>query len=486
MSQSQLTVGKKFALTGALLMGLGAVLGGVALVGLGGLQGTVGRLTENALPGLSQCSKVESALNEMRGDVLKHIGSSDPEVKKTAEANIRKLRQMVSQSLAEYEKKMNDAEDRKLFADVAPAFARYYAICDGVLEVSRNGQSAPAYKKYEDESVKTGVYRAAKAAIQALTELNRRNGTRYSAAAEAAGARARWLIWLLLCVSVLSGSGLLYVIVRGMNRTLRQAVAELSDGADQVAHAASQVSSSSQALARGSSSQAASLEETSASTTQIHAMAQKNTEHSNSAADLVAQSQQEFAETNRSLEEMVVAMGEIDDSSGKIAKIIKVIDEIAFQTNILALNAAVEAARAGEAGMGFAVVADEVRNLAQRCAEAAKNTAALIEESIAKSRKGKEKVDLVARAIQSITAESADIRGLVDEVKVGSQEQARGIDQIGKAISQMEQVTQTTAASAEESAAAAEELTAQSEALRGVVEQLSVLVKAARGRTAVP
>ena len=141
-------------------------------------------------------------------------------------------------------------------------------------------------------------------------------------------------------------------------------------------------------------------------------------------------------------------------SSDKISKIIKTIDEIAFQTNILALNAAVEAARAGEAGMGFAVVADEVRNLAQRCAQAAKDTAGLIEESIAKSNDGKPKLDQVAKAIAAITEDSGKVKTLVDEVSLGSQEQARGLEQISKAIAQMEQVTQKTAASAEERSAA--------------------------------
>ena len=190
----------------------------------------------------------------------------------------------------------------------------------------------------------------------------------------------------------------------------------------------------------------------------------------------MTQSQQKFNETNQSLESMVVAMGDIKTSSDKVAKIIKVIDEIAFQTNILALNAAVEAARAGEAGMGFAVVADEVRNLAQRCAQAAKDTAALIEESIVKSNDGKAKVDQVVVAIRSITEESAKVKTLVDEVSLSSQEQTRGIEQVAKALTQMEQVTQQSAANAEESAAAAEELTAQSSTLMEVVRQLSVMV----------
>jgi methyl-accepting chemotaxis protein/methyl-accepting chemotaxis protein-1 (serine sensor receptor) len=173
---------------------------------------------------------------------------------------------------------------------------------------------------------------------------------------------------------------------------------------------------------------------------------------------------------------MLAAMGEINTQSDRISRIIKVIDEIAFQTNILALNAAVEAARAGEAGMGFAVVADEVRNLAQRCTQAARDTAALIEESIAKSNDGSVKVDRVATAIRTVSGEAAKVKTLVEEVNSGSQEQARGIEQIGKAILQMQQVTQTTAANAEECAAAAEELNAQSAALKATVSRIRVMV----------
>ena len=205
-------------------------------------------------------------------------------------------------------------------------------------------------------------------------------------------------------------------------------------------------------------------------------MARRNSENSRGAADLVTESQRKIAQTDESLGQMVVAMEEIKNSSGKISKIIKVIDEIAFQTNILALNAAVEAARAGEAGMGFAVVADEVRNLAQRSAQAARDTAALIEESIAKSNDGKIKVDQVAAAIRTMTEEFGKVKTLVDEVNQGSQEQTRGIEQVAKAVAQMQQVTQSTAAGAEEGAAAAEELKAQSGALKAVVARLTAMV----------
>ncbi len=274
------------------------------------------------------------------------------------------------------------------------------------------------------------------------------------------------------------------VVVRQINRTLAGAVAELSAGAEQVASAAAQVSRGSQSLAQAASEQAASLEETSAAGNEIASMARRNSENSGTVAGLVTASQEKYLRTNESLEQTVAAMGEISGQSNRISKVIKTIDEIAFQTNLLALNAAVEAARAGEAGMGFAVVADEVRNLSQRCARAASDTAALIQESIDKSRDGKVKVDNVVVAISSLTGEAGRVKRLVDEVNIGSQEQARGIEQIGKAVNQMEQVTQAAAANAEESAAAAEELTAQSVALQDVVVRLQAMISGSKSASA--
>ncbi len=290
----------------------------------------------------------------------------------------------------------------------------------------------------------------------------------------------RWLTTILLVIAL--GAGVwIYFAVRQISGRLRTLASELAEGSQQVASAASQVSSSSQSLAQGASEQAASLEETSSSTEEINSMTQKTAESSRSAAEVVEASAREFEAANHRLGEMVVSMDQINASSEKISKIIKIIDEIAFQTNILALNAAVEAARAGEAGMGFAVVADEVRNLAQRCAQAAKDTSTLIEESITNSQQGKQRLEAVEKAITATSQYAQQIKTLVEEMSRGSQEQARGLEQVAQAIAQMEQVTQKTASGAEESAAAGEQLKGQSDSLNSIVSSLIAWVGAGNG-----
>jgi len=312
-------------------------------------------------------------------------------------------------------------------------------------------------------------------AAKALTEAQRDAMVAAGKDATKTVVQSRWTAFVLIGLSLVV-SALAPVAIFGINRVLREAAIDLKASADQVSSAAAQVSSSAQALAQGTSEQAASLEETSASAAEVTALTHRNADSSRSAADLTTDATELVTAANVNLEQMVGSMQEITASSDQIAKIIKVIDEIAFQTNILALNAAVEAARAGEAGMGFAVVADEVRNLAQRSAQAAKDTASLIEDSIAKSHAGKAKLDLVARGIHDITAKVAEIKNLVDEVKSGNTEQARGTEQIAKAIGEMERVTQSAAAHAEQSASAGEELSAQAMSTNEIVQKLTTLV----------
>ncbi len=295
---------------------------------------------------------------------------------------------------------------------------------------------------------------------------------------------SRWVMLLMLALSIGVG-GLVAWVVHSISGSLGRRAVEMRDGAQQVVSAAQQVASSAQSLSQGANDQAASLEETSASMEEMASMTRQNAENSQQAAGLMGEVDKRVAESNRALGAMVSSMTSIQESSAKVARIIKTIDEIAFQTNILALNAAVEAARAGEAGMGFAVVSDEVRNLAQRSAQAAKDTAALIEESSANASAGSQTVQQVATAITAITASVTKVKGLVDEVSVASRQQAQGIDQVTQALSQMEKVTQTTAATAEESAAASEELNAQAETAMLVVGKIEQMVGTATEDAAV-
>lgn len=205
-------------------------------------------------------------------------------------------------------------------------------------------------------------------------------------------------------------------------------------------------------------------------------MTEQNAATSREAAELFSRADAMAVRADQALNDMMVAMGQIRGSGDKVAKIIKTVDEIAFQTNILALNAAVEAARAGEAGLGFAVVADEVRNLALRAAQAARDTVALIDESRDASTSGDAKASHLAGAIRDITASIERAKTLVDSVSTASAQQANGFRQVSESISEMEKLTQGTAATAEETAAASEEMHAQAEAARNQGQRLRVMV----------
>jgi methyl-accepting chemotaxis protein len=283
-------------------------------------------------------------------------------------------------------------------------------------------------------------------------------------------------------IIVSSGIGLIIIFFLGIYsvnsivKPINRVIVGLSGGAEQVTAASAQVFSASQQLAEGSSEQASSLEETSASMEQLAAMTTQNANHAQQAKAMMGEVQRIVNNVNVNMNNMADAIANVTKSSEETGKIIKTIDEIAFQTNLLALNAAVEAARAGEAGAGFAVVANEVRNLAMRAAEAAKTTSDLIENTIKGVIHGNELTRLTKEAFKENIEISAKIGSIIDEIATASQEQSHGIEQINKAITEMDKVTQQTAAHAEESTNSSEEMTAQAEKLKFFVRDLSVLI----------
>jgi len=263
---------------------------------------------------------------------------------------------------------------------------------------------------------------------------------------------------------------------RSISGPITRIVKELTEGAQQIATASTEVSTASQSMAEGASEQAAAIEETSSSLEEMSSMTRRNADNAVEANGMMTETKQVVLRANDSMKSLTKSMEDITTASLETSKIIKTIDEIAFQTNLLALNAAVEAARAGEAGAGFAVVADEVRNLAIRAAEAAKNTAGLIEGTVRKIKDGTELVNTTNRDFAEVAEKSVKVAELVNEISAASTEQAEGINQVNKAVVEMDKVVQQSAANAEELASAAEETNAQAEMMRGNIVSLKTII----------
>lgn len=259
-------------------------------------------------------------------------------------------------------------------------------------------------------------------------------------------------------------------------KPVKEVIAGLAEGADTTSRASDQLSAASQALADGASTQAASLEETSASLEEMAAMARQNADNAGQGDALMRGATEVIINANDSMARQNEAMSEIIKASEETSKIVKTIDEIAFQTNLLALNAAVEAARAGEAGAGFAVVADEVRNLAMRAADAAKNTAHLIEGTLNKVKEGSAIAKNTSDEFADVAEKSGGVAALISEIAVASKEQTGGIDQINMAVTAIDKVTQENSANSEEAAAVAQEMQGQADIIQMYTKRLAALV----------
>jgi methyl-accepting chemotaxis protein len=484
-----MTLGTRLAVVTGALVALILALGGFSIYALTNIADNAKTLATNNVKKLDICDDISVGTADVVSwdrAIMLRIMMNDPATSLSYRTEWEAAAQKVEAGVAKLEPLLQTEEGRRLFATLRDSFNKAKASHHEMTGAIDHGERDRALDILAKELVPAA--RQAGETSKKVTDIAATQAADLSGSASATADSSRWISIVSLIVACLIAVGSGFVI-RNVSAVLRGIVVELRQGAEQVVSASSQVSGASQTLSQGATEQAASLEETSASMEEFSSMAKQNAENTRSASQFMGDVDRRVQESDSSLQKMVTSMAAIQESSVKVSKIIKTIDEIAFQTNILALNAAVEAARAGDAGMGFAVVADEVRNLAQRSAQAAKDTAALIEESNTRAKDGSAMVEHVGSSIAGITESVSKVKRLIDEVSNASEQQKDGIVQVSGAIVQMEQVTQSTAATAEESAAASEELNAQAEATMAVVDRLQQLVGGGNqqhGATAVP
>ena len=462
---------------------IAAALGGIAYAKLAGIRVISERIATDNVPGLATMAELAN-LSEHRYNLIeKHVLTTNEQSVAALDKQLAAAEKSIKSLIAEYGTTVFEARDRELYEKMRGFQAAYASSVEEVLALSRKNANAEAFALLESKA--DAQLKAYQDVVNELLAYNKNNALESSGAIQKSVSISQRIILAGLTIAILVGCLLGALIVRQINGALSQISKTLSNGAGEVASAAGQVAAAGQTLAQGACEQAASLEETSASLEEISSMTKRNAESAGQAAELARQTRAAADLGAKDVGEMTTAMTDLKHASDNIAKIVHTIDEIAFQTNILALNAAVEAARAGEAGMGFAVVADEVRNLAQRSAQAAKETADRIEDSIQKSHRGADISARVALGLTEIVTKARRVDQLVAEIASASNEQNMGISQVTTAVMQMDKVTQSNAANAEESSSAAEEMHAQADALGRVVQDLEKLVAGAGRATKV-
>jgi methyl-accepting chemotaxis protein len=480
MNTSSWTITRRItAGLGALLLML-VLISGLALLRIATLRESIGGLAENSLPSVVLLGDVVAQVQRQQL-ALSRLLDAQPEVAEALQADISSREKQVVTALADYEQHyLVDEETRRLYAEISAAHDAIVSTGEKIDALDKETTGDEFKQLIEQQRLITEVqdpnYARLLSTVQAAAA---RSYTQGQAIAESSRADTSVTMWLLAIASLLAvavAGVLAWVTVRQISAALGGITVDLNRGAKHTSSAARQVAIASQTLAGGASEQAAAIEETSTSLEEMSAMIRATADNSQKAKNLASEARADAGAGLGTMALMSQAMEEIGTASADVSKIVKNIDEIAFQTNILALNAAVEAARAGEAGAGFAVVADEVRSLAQRSAAAARETAEKIEVAIFSARRGAERSAEVARSLKEITDKVVATDMLVAEIATAAREQAHGLSQVNTALSQMDRIAQSNAASAEQSAAAAERLDAQAASLKQSVARLEGLV----------
>jgi methyl-accepting chemotaxis protein len=458
----------------ATIVALSAGLGVFAIVQLGRVSETTGVVARRALPSVRSLSDISLSIGRFRMAMLQYVAASTDAEREKHQAAMDAALEEIDGKQRLYEPLIASPDEKRTYGLFMSAWSDYMISHAMALQMAmeQQGDAARAIMAGDAQA----QFDTASGRLGALVEQNRLSAEAAEARSQALYASSRLYVALLVLGVVVGGGGVAWVILGGVNRVLRRVADGLGAGADTLVGAAADASHSSDALSRSAASQATSLDETAGTMGGIETTTRTNAGHAQQAASFMDEAERLVRTSNQTLATMLSSMASIEDSSTRVTRIVRTIDEIAFQTNILALNAAVEAARAGEAGSGFAVVAEEVRRLAQRSADAARETGELVHESNAKARQGSHTLQEVAASVTAFTEQVARVQGLVDTIKTGTEQQAAGIEQVARALEQMTAMTQQTAHLAGRSAAAGEQLASQAAMSRSQASDLAALV----------
>lgn len=474
MRLSDFTIGTRLAIGFSVLLVLFAAVTFIGFSRISGMTDDLDYFTQDGVPKVLMAARMQNNYQTTARTLRNMVLTKDPALTKQEKEKYDKADAQLKTDADALEKLFYTQAAKEIIGRIKSNLSQIKPLMDKTLALAmeEKDQEATGVIFKDIIPVQAKLMSDLDGMIQLITNTMTKRGAEAASAAHA----AKYLILILGCIGLLVGIAAALLIAWSVTKPIKKAIMGLADASNQVASASSQVSASSQQLAEGASEQAAAIEETSSSLEELASMTKQNADNAGHVNQIVSESRKDMEQVKESMGKLNLSMQEISQTSEQTQKIVKTIDEIAFQTNLLALNAAVEAARAGDAGAGFAVVADEVRNLALRAAEAAKNTADLIEGSVKNVQEGFGVVTKTNEDFLRVAEGAAKVGELVAEIAAASQEQAQGLDQVNRAVTDMDKVTQKNSASAEETASASEEMSAQAQQMKEFVADLSKLV----------